>query len=107
MIYNNIKEILLDFINSVRFIRNYFINKKMFKYGGVKMIYSSNEFDITPFDNNYVGINDKIYRSSNNDNDYIMKAIPGDHYINPIESFSKWKFLNKFKPYYKIDFSNN
>ena len=104
MSYSEIKEILKDCFLFFNFIHNYKVNKKMFSYGAIKIIYRSNEYKILPFDKDGHSIDNLCFYSSNNKNDYIEYSIKNDKKIIEIKSFDKWKFLDKFKVYTKIDF---
>ena len=92
MAYSEIKEILKDCFLFFYFIRNYTQNKKMFSYGGIKIIYRSNEYKILPLDKNGYNIDNLCFCSSNNKNDYIEYSVKNDKKIIQIKSFDKWKF---------------
>ena len=105
MLYNDFKDICKDIISFLSIIKNYKINKSLFTYGGIKIIFHSGAYQIIPFDKNGHSINEKIYYSSLDKNDYLERAIIGDKKIITIKNFKKWKFFNKFRHYtkYKLD----
>lgn len=102
MLYNDFKDIYKDIISFFEFIKNYKINKSLFTYGGIKVIFNSGTYQIIPFDKNGHGINEKIYYSSLDENDYLERAIIGDIKVITIKNFKEWKFFDKFRQYTKI-----
>lgn len=104
MLYNDFKDILKDIISFLNNIKNYKINKNLFTYGGIKVIFHGGAYKIIPFDKNGHSINEKIYYSSLDKNDYLERAIIRDKKIITIKNFKEWKFFDKFKQYTKYGF---